>query len=583
MTGLLPIASPRRTAAALWQEVRALPLLSTATALTSVAASAAGLVAPWVLGGLVDDIAEGADRGDVVAAGVVIAVAALLAGVLTALSATLVSRLGETVLARLRERVLDRTLHLPAATLDKVRPGDLLSRVGDDVAAVTTAIGTTGPTLAAALLTVVLTGGGMFALDWRLGLAGLVAAPFYVLAVRWYLPRSGPFYAEERVAIGDRAQAMVSSLQAGATVRAHRLEAEHMAAIDDRSRAAMDLSIGVFRLFTRLVARMNRAEFAGLAAILTVGFLLVRADLVTVGATTAAALYFHRLFNPVGALIMEFDEVQAAGASLARLVGVADLDPPARPAAVREPGDGTLELAGIAHRYDDGPLVLDDVSVTVPSGTRLAVVGASGAGKTTLAAVAAGLLEPERGTVLLGGVPVAAVDRARHVAMLSQEVHVFSGPLLADLRLAEPDASEDEVWDALAVVGAAGWARALDDGLHTVVGESAHALTAAQAQQVALARLVLADPTVAVLDEATAEAGSAGARDLERAALAATEGRTTIVVAHRLTQAVLADRILVLDHGEVVEAGTHDELVAAGGRYAELWRSWRVADVGAGR
>jgi ATP-binding cassette subfamily C protein len=193
------------------------------------------------------------------------------------------------------------------------------------------------------------------------------------------------------------------------------------------------------------------------------------------------------------------------------------------------------------------------------------------------------LLEQERGTVLLGGVPVGELDRGRHVAMLSQEVHVFSGPLIADLRLAKPAATEDEVWAALAVVGATGWVRALDDGLDTVVGESAHQLTAAQSQQVALARLVLADPTVAILDEATAEAGSAGARDLERAALAATEGRTTMIVAHRLTQAVLADRILVLDHGRVVETGTHDELVAAGGRYAELWRSWRLADVGAQR
>ncbi|MCT2583819.1 ABC transporter ATP-binding protein [Actinophytocola gossypii] len=577
--GLLPIASARRTWAVLWVEVRRLPWLGVATLATSVAASAGGLVAPWVLGAMIDDIAGGADHGDVVVAAVIIAVAALGTGLLTGVSAALLSRLGETVLARLRERVLDRTLHLPATTLDRVGAGDLLSRVGDDVSAVTTALVTTGPQLVSALLTIVLTAGGLFALDWRLGLAGLLAGPMYVLAVRWYLPRSGPFYARERVAIGERAQAMVSSLQSGATVRAYRLEAAHTAQVNERSRVAMDLSIGVFRLFTRLVGRLNRAELVGLAAILVCGFLLVRADLVTVGATTAAALYFHRLFNPVGAVVLEFDEIQSAGASLARLVGVAELERPRPPAVLREPADSGLELTGVAHRYDGGPLVLDDVSVRIAPGERLAVVGATGAGKSTLAGIAAGLLDPAAGSVCLGGVPVGELDRGRHIAMLSQEVHVFSGPLVADLRLAKPDATVTEVEQALSLVGATAWVRALPDGLDTVVGESAHRPTAAQAQQLALARLVLADPTVAILDEATAEAGSAGARELERAAAAATKGRTTLIVAHRLTQAELADRVLVLDHGRVVETGTHADLVAAGGRYAELWRSW----TGAGR
>ncbi|MGH3760560.1 ABC transporter ATP-binding protein [Actinophytocola sp.] len=522
---------------------------------------------------MIDDIAAGAARTSVLWAAGVIATAAAVAGVLTGVSAALLARLGETVLAGLRERVVDRALHLRAATLDKVGAGDLRSRVGDDVSVVTTALVSTGPALASALLTILLTGAGMFALDWRLGLAGLVAAPMYVLAVRWYLPRSGPFYARERVAIGERAQTMVSSLQSRATVRAYRLEAAHTAGINDRSRAAMELSIGVFRLFTRLVGRMNRAELVGLSAILVTGFVLVRADLVTVGATTAAALYFHRLFNPIGAVIIEFDEIQAAGASLARLAGVASLERPARAAArVAEPAGFALELAGIRHRYDDGPPVLSDVSVRIERGERLAVVGQTGAGKTTLAAIAAGLLEPVAGAVRLGGVPVGELDR-RRIAMLSQEVHVFSGPLVADLRLARPDASVADVRDALALVGTMGWVRALPAGLDTVVGESAHRLTAAQAQQVALARLVLADPDVAILDEATAEAGSAGARMLERSALAATAGRTTLVVAHRLTQAELADRVLVLDGGRVVETGAHDDLVRAGSRYAKLDRS----------
>jgi ATP-binding cassette subfamily C protein len=160
------------------------------------------------------------------------------------------------------------------------------------------------------------------------------------------------------------------------------------------------------------------------------------------------------------------------------------------------------------------------------------------------------------------------------VAIISQETHVFAGPLIEDLRLARPEATPEQVDAALATVGALDWARALPEGLETIVGDGGHDLTAAQAQQLALARLVLLDPAVAVLDEATAEAGSAGARDLEAAAAAATAGRTVLIVAHRLTQAASADRIIVLEHGEIVESGPHAELVAAGGRYASLWAAW---------
>jgi ATP-binding cassette subfamily C protein len=311
--------------------------------------------------------------------------------------------------------------------------------------------------------------------------------------------------------------------------------------------------------------------------VLVTGWFLVRGDLATVGAVTAAALYFHRLFNPLGLIVLEFDMVQQAGASLARLVGVSSLPPPPVVASPPVPVDAGIEVRGVRHRYDGGPPVLRDVSLRIAPGERVALVGASGAGKTTLAGLAAGLLTPSAGSVLLGGVTLDALGAAevrRRIGLISQEVHVFSGTLLDDVTLARASSSEAEVVAALDLVGALEWARALPDGLRTHVGEGAHQLTAAQAQQVALARLVLMDPDVAVLDEATAEAGSAGARELDRAADAATAGRTTLIVAHRLSQAARADRVVVLDHGEVVEVGRHEDLVDAGGRYAELWRSW---------
>ncbi|GAB3440199.1 ABC transporter ATP-binding protein [Actinophytocola sediminis] len=577
----LPVASTTRTWAVLVAELRAHRGLTLAAVAVSVVACLAGLVAPWVLGVLVDDIAGGAGADRVWFAVILLGTAALLSGVLSGVGATLIARLGETMLARLRERVLDRALHLPSTTLERVGTGDLVSRVGDDVSVVTGAITTTGPDMVQAALTVVLTGAGLFALDWRLGLAGLAAAPAYWLAVRWYLPRSGPFYAKERTAIGRRTQELVSSLHGVHAVRAYGLEHDRAARVDARSAEAVNLSLGVFSLFTRFASRGNRAEFVGLTAVLVVGFLLVRADLTTIGATTAAALYFHRLFNPIGLLVLQADDIQEAGASLARLAGVVDLPPPVEPADPATPADRSLAVVDVTHHYDEGRPAVRAVSAVAADGERVALVGASGAGKTTIASIAAGVLPPTGGTVRLGGVEVSALGETAvraQVALLSQEVHVFAGPLREDLRLARPDATDEQVLAALDTVDALGWVRALPDGPDTEVGEGGHQLTAAQAQQLALARLVLADPPVAILDEATAEAGSAGARALEAAALAATAGRTTLVIAHRLTQAASADRVIVLEQGEVVESGTHDELIAAGGRYRELWRSWAGED-----
>ncbi|NLE78074.1 MAG: ABC transporter ATP-binding protein [Rhodococcus sp.] len=586
MSEILPVAGAADTWAWLRGELWKRRLATGTTLVVAAVAAALALVPVYVFGIFVDRVREGVEPSSVVWMLIVIAAAAVAGGLCTGFASYLIRRLGETMLAQIRERTVDRALRLPIGTVERVGKGDLLARVGDDVAVIGKAVADVVPNLVAAVLLVVLSMSAMLGIDWRLGLAGMVALPMYVLALRWYLPRSAPIYAAERVAMGERSQALISSMQGVRTVRAYGLETEHLARIDQASGKARDLAVGVFSLFTRLAGRGNRAEFVGLTAILVVGFFLVKNDIVTVGATTAAALLFHRLFNPIGMLMYTFDEVQSAGASLARLVGVIDIPDESRPVSntqssnPRAPGRD-VELIDLRHTYDGEHEVVHAVNLHIAAGERVALVGSTGAGKTTVAAIAAGSIEPTSGVVRIGGVPLAELgDLRRHVAIVSQEVHVFAGPLSDDLRLAAPNCTDKDITAALTCVGALDWVEALDDGMHTVVGEGGHDLTAAQAQQLALARLVLADPAVAVLDEATAEAGSAGARDLEWSAEAATRGRTTLVVAHRLTQAASADRVVVLEHGRILEQGPHDELVTTGGRYAQLWAAWSGTSVG---
>ncbi|GAA2661138.1 ABC transporter ATP-binding protein [Nonomuraea recticatena] len=563
---LLPTANAAQT----WAAVRELARPHRLTALGGfavlVAATAIGLLTAPVLGHIIDLVSRSSPAAAITEPVTWLAAIAVGHGVATAIGVSLIAKLGEGMLATLRELFVDRALRLPLDQLERAGSGDLTSRVTGDVSVITNAVRDALPALARSVLTIGLTLVGLAVLDWRFLLVALLAAPIQIHTLRWYAGRAVPLYAAQRVAVGAQQQQLLGTVGGASTVRAFGLGDEHVGLVATRSSAAVDLVLRGARLVTRFYARLNLAEFVGLSAVLVTGFLLVRSGGVSIGTAGAAALYFHSLFTPINIALGLVDDAQAAGAGLARLVGV--VGAAAEPAPVLASGAAAeVGVRGVGYSYRSGHPVLREVDLDLAAKERVALVGASGAGKTTLAKLIAGIHPPDSGSITVDG-------PARSVALVTQEVHVFAGTLAEDLRLARPEASDGELAEALDRVGALGWARALPDGLATVVGDSGHRLTAAQAQQLALARLVLADPPVVVLDEATAEAGSAGARALEASAAAAIEGRTALVVAHRLTQAASADRVVLLDQGRVAETGTHDELVRAGGRYAALWAAW---------